>query len=78
MNIIIQNDRDQRGLDWLIKQVGQPAVEAVALAGQRKLFVSNVSKALGLRIPESVTVTPKQKGLEKLQALRDAGLLRKS
>ena len=72
MSIVIENDRDQRALDWLVSQAGQHAVDAVVLSGQRKLYVSNIAKSLGLQIPPNVTVTPKEKGLEKIQALREA------
>jgi hypothetical protein len=70
--ILKLNYRDERALAWLIEQVG---VEAVAsafenLAGRRKPYVSNVAKALGLRIPVSVDVTPRETALERIHELR--------
>ena len=75
--IIIENERDKRALDWLASQVGQHAIDKIVLAGNRKMYVSNIAKCLGLQIPDSITVTQKEKGLGRIQALRAAGLLRK-
>lgn len=70
--VLIQNDRDRRTLDWLIRQVGQEAIrQAVAqLAGNRKPYLSNVAKVLGLTLPKSVEHTPQSEGRAKLAEIR--------
>lgn len=56
VDIIVTTDRDRRTLDWLISQVGVDAVREAChrLAGQRKPYVSNVAKVLGLTPPDTL------------------------
>jgi hypothetical protein len=70
--ILKLNDRDGRALAWLIDQVGAEAVTSACeqLAGRRRPYVSNLAKILGLRIPESVVVTPDEAALERIHELR--------
>lgn len=59
LGVIIANDRDLRSLTWLREHVGDAAIEAAVaqLAGQRRPYVSNVAKALGIEIPSSLALT---------------------
>lgn len=69
--LIIDNERDKRAAEWLIKNVGQKAVEKAIdqLAGNRKPYVSNVAKVLGLEIPKSVVITPAKEARENLSKI---------
>lgn len=57
MEIIIANAKDQRCADWLASKFTpeqiQSAVTAVAATG-RRVYVSNVTKALATRVPDDV------------------------
>lgn len=54
----IESPRDERTLAWLVEQAGAEAVRAAVgqLAGQRRPYVSNIAKALGLKPPERLAV----------------------
>lgn len=54
--IIIANDRDRAGLDYLTKRVGAAAIDAAlaALPGERKPYVTNVAKQLNIEIPKDL------------------------
>jgi hypothetical protein len=73
LDIIVESERDKRTLEWLISQVGLVVVEqaCIELAGQRKPYVSNLAKVLGLEPPESVRVTPKEVARTRLSVLKD-------
>jgi cryptic plasmid protein A len=70
--LILDNDRDRRAAQWLIQTVGQEAVnEAIQkLAGNRKPYISNVAKILGLEIPKLVILTPQETAREKIAEIR--------
>lgn len=72
MEIIVESERDQRTLDWLVMQVGPARVAAAcaALAGGRRTYVSNVAKALGLEPPEVILKTPAARARQKLSTLK--------
>lgn len=57
--IILACDRDRRTLAWLREEVGDVAIiDATSrLAGNRKLFVSNIAKVLGVKVPDRLAVT---------------------
>jgi hypothetical protein len=73
MNVVLESDRDRRVLDWLVSQVGLPAVELACsqLAGERKAYVSNLAKVLGLTLPDSVSATPKHEALVHLTSIKN-------
>lgn len=75
--VLLLNARDERSLAWVIEQVGLEAVRNAIpnLAGNRKPFVTNLAKALGLTIPQQIINTPSETVLERIQELRRAGLL---
>lgn len=78
MEVIVESERDQRILDWLISQVGAEGVSAAcsSLAGGRRTYVSSVAKALGLEPAEGLLQTPAARARQKLSTLKD--LLRQS
>ena len=55
--VLVESQRDQRVLDWLIAKVGVGSVvaECDRLAGQRRPYPSNLAKALGLTPPADLT-----------------------
>ncbi len=57
MEPILNSDRDRRTWEWIVRQVGEETARNAigALAGRRP-FVSNLAKALGLVVPENVTL----------------------
>lgn len=70
--LIINNERDRRAAEWLVSKVGQDAVDAaiVGLAGNRRAYVSNIAKILGVEIPNQVVVTPPSEAKKRLSDLR--------
>ena len=73
IGVIVTYSRVQRVLDWLITQVGQEVVLAACgkLAGARRPFPSNVAKALGLKVPDDLVLTPKAGAQIRIDALFD-------
>lgn len=60
LGAIVEKDRDRRELAWLRAQVGDDAIrEAVAhLPGQRRPYVLNIARALGLVLPAPLAADP--------------------
>ena len=60
MGVVVESRRDDRTLAWLIDQLGEGAVTAACLrlAGQRRAYVSNIAKVLGVVPPQVLAVTP--------------------
>jgi hypothetical protein len=73
MDVIVESDRDRRTLEWLVSEVGVDAVEQVCsqLAGERKPYVSNVAKALGLEPPECVRFPTQEEARARLANLKE-------
>ena len=73
MDVVLESDRDRRTLDWLVSQVGLPAVEKACsqLSGDRKAYVSNIAKALGLTLPDNISATPKDEALVHLNSIKN-------
>lgn len=71
-SVIVNSGRDERVLSWLISQVGEQAVlDACAqLAGNRKPYVSNLAKCLGLSPPDDLSLTPRPEAKERVALLR--------
>lgn len=65
------NARDERTIAWLIEQVGFDAVQQACekIAGNRKLYPTNLAKVLGLSIPESVVITPSSEVHDRISEL---------
>lgn len=70
--IVLENDRDRRTLDWLVGQVGESAIaEALTrLAGNRRPYLSNVAKVLGIALPANLERTPSAEARERLASVR--------
>lgn len=73
--VILNNDRDRRTLTWLRHQAGDDAITRAisGLPGDRKPYVSNLCKILGLTPPANLVITDRETALSHLAALR-AGL----
>lgn len=73
LGLIIANDRDRRTLAWLRDRVGDAVIlEAVGqLAGNRKPYLSNVAKALGVALPDRLEATDRETARKHLAAIRD-------
>lgn len=73
MDVIVMSERDKRTLDWLIDQVGADAVEraCAALSGERKPYVSNIAKVLGLHPPDSLMQSSRTTARAHLASLKD-------
>lgn len=71
MNLIIESNRDQRILDWLVAQVGEEAVANACkqLAGARKLYVSNIAKVLCLCPPVELAVASREEAQQHLKVI---------
>lgn len=71
MNLIIESNRDQRILDWLVAQVGEEAVANACkqLAGARKLYVSNIAKVLCLCPPIELAVASREDAQRHLEVI---------
>lgn len=72
VGVLIENSRDQRVLDWLVKEAGAVAIaEAVQrLAGHRRPYVSNIAKSLGLTPPDDLELTPSDEAKRHLSHCR--------
>ena len=60
MEPILSDDRDRRTWAWICAQVGEDRARLTCsqLAGQRRPYVSNVVKELGLKVPGDVIDPP--------------------
>jgi hypothetical protein len=70
--VVVLNARDERAIAWLIEQAGFEAVLQACkrIAGNRKLYPTNLAKILGLVIPQSVINTPASVARERIRELR--------
>ena len=73
MEILIESERDQRTYDWLLTQVGEESLRdaCLSLAGNRRLYVSNLAKVLGLMAPVDLVTTPRETALRHLEKMRE-------
>lgn len=71
-DIVILNDRDRRVLSWLKSQFADEQIlQALAnISGQRKPFLSNVCKVLGVTVPDTVLATPAGQARKHLDAAK--------
>jgi hypothetical protein len=69
--VLVLNARDERAIAWLIDQAGFDAVQQACgkIAGNRKFYPTNLAKALGLSIPQSVIVAPCSVARERIRDL---------
>ncbi|WP_322034196.1 hypothetical protein [Paraburkholderia sp. J76] len=70
--VLVETHKDERCLAYLVAQKGEDAVRTAVtqLAGNRKPFVSNIAKILGVDFPDSVNLTPQAEGQAHLQAIK--------
>ena len=70
--IIVENERDRRTLQWLIDTVGQDAIlDAIQrIHGNRRPYVSNVAKVLGVTPPKDLEIADRETALRHLEAIR--------
>jgi hypothetical protein len=69
---IVENDRDRRGLAWIRTQVDDAAITAacVGLPGNRRAYVTNIARALGLVLPAETARTPREAALTHLARIK--------
>jgi hypothetical protein len=72
VEVILSTNRDRRTYDYLVSVCGSARVgKAIEqLPGRTRPYVSNIAKILGVTIPESVVVTPREAGREHLAQLK--------
>jgi hypothetical protein len=70
--VIVNTARDRRALQYILAECGSDAVELACarLAGQRKTYISNIAKVLGVTIPDEVVITPRDEAREQLAQLK--------
>lgn len=68
MDVILESPRDQRTLDYLVECCGVERVRRARanLPGETRPYVSNLAKTLGVKVPESVVLTPHPEGQVKI------------
>jgi hypothetical protein len=73
--VLVLNGRDERAVAWLINQACFDAVQQACekIAGNRKLYPTNLAKILGLSIPHSVIVTPVSEAVDDRPKLTHLG-----
>lgn len=73
LGIILANDRDRRTFSYLVETCGFERVVKArsALPGRTRPYVSNVARALGVAVPETVVVTPREEACRHLDAIKD-------
>ncbi len=72
LGVIVENERDRRTLRWLIDNVGHDAIrEAIQrIPGNRRPYVSNVAKVLGVTPPKSLEIADRETALRHIDAIR--------
>ena len=79
MSLLVENERDRLALAWLKGRVGDHGIERGLhlLVGDRKPYVSNVAKALGLEIPKDLYTAASpdvaRENLAKIRAILKKG-----
>lgn len=69
--IIIENERDERIYDWLLKTVNEEEINNAisSIQGNQKPYLTNILKKLGLKAPNSITQTPKEIARQNLNRI---------
>ena len=72
MKIIVESNRDQRVLDWLVAQVGEEAVANACngLAGSQRPYPSNIAKLLRLSPPANLALSSREEAQQHLASIR--------
>ncbi|MEX3939958.1 hypothetical protein AB4Y44_10480 [Paraburkholderia sp. BR10937] len=72
LDILLENSRDYRTLDYLVSTCGLSRVQRAraSLPGRTRPYVSNIAKALGVKIPDAVVITPREDGRRELAAIK--------
>jgi hypothetical protein len=71
--LMIQNERDQRVFAWLRERFSDETIlKAIeAIPGQRKSFVSNICKQLGVEPPEELGFVSQEEGRVWLKKVKE-------
>lgn len=74
MGLMIESNREERMLGWLLDEFGDEAVTAACqrLAGNRRAYVSNLAKALGSLPPKALATSPAPEALDRIRQILDA------
>lgn len=70
--VIVSTNRDQRVLDFLVATVGCERLKQarLALPGQRRAYVSNITKILKISVPDEVLITSREEGRQHLSNIK--------
>ena len=73
LDIIVESERDKRTLDYLISICGLTRVRRAReqLPGDRRPYVSNLAKHLGVTIPIEVLATPRPEAQRHISQLKE-------
>ncbi|WP_165987862.1 cryptic plasmid protein A [Caballeronia sp. SBC1] len=73
LDIIVESERDQRTLDYLISTCGFARVRGARekLPGETRPYVSNLAKFLGVTIPIEVLATPQSEARQHITELKE-------
>ena len=73
LDVIVESDRDQRTLDYLISTCGLKRVRKAReqISGQTRPYVSNLAKILGVTVPIEVVATPRLEAREHISKLKE-------
>ncbi|SAL53583.1 hypothetical protein AWB71_02881 [Caballeronia peredens] len=73
LDVIVESGRDQRTLEYLISVCGIKRVKRARadIPGERRPYVSNLAKILGVTIPIEVLATPRPEAQRKISDLKD-------
>ncbi|WP_238812567.1 cryptic plasmid protein A [Paraburkholderia sp. SG-MS1] len=72
IDVVIESPRDQRTLDYLVKICGTDRVKRARadLLGQRRPYVSNLAKVLGVHLPDELSLTSREDAQQHLSQLK--------
>ncbi|WP_322059366.1 hypothetical protein [Paraburkholderia sp. J63] len=72
LDVLLENNRDRRALDYLMATCGLSRVRAArdSLPGRTRPYISNIAKVLGVTVPDEVVITPREDGRRQLAAIR--------
>lgn len=72
LGVIVANQRDRRTLAWLRERVDDAAIVGAVgqLEGNRKPYLSNIAKILGVALPERLEAADRETALKHLADIR--------
>lgn len=73
VQVIIENERDERTLAWLQSQFsdGEIIAAITSIKGRRRAYLSNVCKVLLVTPPDVLAFVPQFEGLERVKKLKE-------